>query len=170
MGRNSVFEQNAAVIVYHDPHALKAAVIRLQNSGFEMDKLSVIGTDDQQEGCAAGYYTVEGRMRCWGERSWFWSGIWDLLRGWAFFSLPGIGPVLVAGPVAKWIVAALQNGAIFTGFTALGAGLYIIGIPKESVIDFESAVRSGDILLVVYGSASQVTRAREALLARAASA
>lgn len=161
-------EQNAAVVIFHDPGALTSAIIRLQNSGFEMEKLSVIGRDSHPDERAAGYYTVEGRMRCWGEQSSFWSEVWDLLTGWAFFTLPGIGPVLVAGPVARWIVAALQNGEIFAGLTALGAGLYIIGIAKENVAPYEEAVRHGDFLLVVYGSVNQVSQAREVLRARAA--
>jgi hypothetical protein len=28
----------------------------------------------------------------------FWGGLWGLLFGAAFFAIPGIGPVVIAGP------------------------------------------------------------------------
>jgi len=38
----------------------------------------------------------------------FWGAIWGWSFGAAFFAIPGIGPILVAGPLVAWIVAALK--------------------------------------------------------------
>jgi len=37
-------------------------------------------------------------MMYWGKMGAFWGGFWGLLFGSAFFAIPGVGPVLVAGP------------------------------------------------------------------------
>jgi hypothetical protein len=41
-----------------------------------------------------------------------------------------------------------------------GPGLYSIGIPKDSVVKYESALKSGRFLVLVYGDGDQVTNAR----------
>ncbi len=99
-------------------------------------------------------------MKYWGALKEFWGPLWGLLSGWAFLSVPGIGPVLVAGPLAGSTVATLDNAAVFGGLTALGAGLYSIGISREGVLACESAVRNGKYLVLVYGTVREVSQAK----------
>ena len=42
-----------------------------------------------------------------------------------------------------------------------GPGLYSIGIPKDSVVKYESALKSGRFLVLVYGTGDQVSNARD---------
>ena len=49
------------------------------------------------------------------------------------------------------------------GLTALGAGLYSIGIPKNSILKYETEVKNGSLLLVAHGTADEVERARDIL-------
>ena len=49
------------------------------------------------------------------------------------------------------------------GVTALGAGLYSIGIPKNSVMQYETEVKNGQLLLVAHGTADEVERVRDIL-------
>ena len=56
--------------------------------------------------------------------------------GSAFFPIPDIGPLLAAGPLVGWIVTALQGAVVVGSLSALGAGLYSIGIPKDSIIEY----------------------------------
>jgi hypothetical protein len=52
----------------------------------------------------------------------FWSGLWEFLFGSAFFFwVPGVGPLLIAGPLANWIVAALEAAAPPLSKTAEGS-------------------------------------------------
>jgi uncharacterized membrane protein len=88
----------------------------------------------------------------WGKMGAFWGGIWGMFLGGAFFAIPGIGPVLVAGPLVAWIVGALEG--------ALGAGLYSIGIPKDSVVRYEAALKSDKFLLLAHGTTDEVARAK----------
>jgi len=47
------------------------------------------------------------------------------------------------------------------GLSAVGAGLYSLGIPKNSVLSYESALRADKYLLIANGTAEEVARARE---------
>ena len=49
------------------------------------------------------------------------------------------------------------------GLTALGAGLYSIGIPKNSVLQYETELKSGKLLLVAHGIPEEVERAKDVL-------
>jgi hypothetical protein len=75
--------------------------------------------------------------------------------------VPGIGPVLVAGPLVAWIVAALEGAVVVGGLSAIGAGLFSIGIPKDSILRYEVALKADKYLLIAHGSADEVAKARE---------
>ena len=81
----------------------------------------------------------------------------------AFFIIPGLGPILVAGPLVAWIVGALEGAVVVGGLSALGAGLYSIGIPKDSVVKYEAALKSDKFLLLAHGTADEVAKARDIL-------
>jgi hypothetical protein len=49
------------------------------------------------------------------------------------------------------------------GLSALGAGLYSIGIPKDSVVRYEAALKSDKFLLLAHGTADEVGKARDIL-------
>src|SRR5271155_4267373 len=93
----------------------------------------------------------------------FWGGLWGLLVGAAFFWVPGVGPLLVAGPVIAWIVGALEGAVVVGGLSALGAGLYGLGIPKDSILQYETALKTDKFLLLAHGSQDEVTKAKEIL-------
>jgi len=110
-----------------------------------------------------GYYNTGDRMKYWGKVGAFWGGFWGLLFGSAFFAIPGLGPVLVAGPLVAWIVGALEGAVVVGGLSAVGAGLFSLGIPKDSVLKYETALKTDKFLLVVHGSADEVENARQVL-------
>jgi hypothetical protein len=125
-----------------------------------MKKMSIVGKDYHTEEHVVGYYNTGDRMQYWGKLGAFWGGIWGLFSGAAFFAIPGIGPVLVAGPLVAWIVGALEGALVVGGLSALGAGLFSIGIPKDSVVKYEAALKSDKFLLLAHGTADEVARAR----------
>jgi hypothetical protein len=153
--------ENAAVAVY-DHHAGAAAAVReLQRAGFDMGKVSVMACDCDRG--VAGYYVNGGRVRCWGRLGAFWSGLWDVLSGWAFFNIPDIGPVLVCGPLAEWVVAGLGNPVLFSGLSPIGAGIYSVGISRDEILRYEDDLRAGKYLVLVHGAAGEVARGKEVL-------
>jgi hypothetical protein len=78
----------------------------------------------------------------------------------ALFIIPGLGPILVAGPLVAWIVGALEGAVVVGGLGALGAGLYSIGIPKDSVVQYEAALKADKFLVLAHGTADDVAHAR----------
>jgi hypothetical protein len=156
--------KDATVIaIYENHHAAEDAVQELQRAGFDMKKLSIVGKDYHTEEQVVGYYNSGDRVKYWGKLGAFWGSVWGLLFGWAFFFVPGIGPVLVAGPIAAAIVAALEGAAVVGGLSALGAGLFSLGIPKDSVLQSEVAVKADKFLLIAHGTDADVDRARNIL-------
>src|SRR5579864_2076724 len=154
-------ETNSVVAIYATHTEAEQAVKELQKSGFDMKKMSIVGKDYHTDEQVVGYYNVGDRMKYWGTQGAFWGGIWGMLFGTAFFAIPGVGPLVVAGPLVAWIVAALEGAAVVGGLSALGAGLFSIGIPKDSVVKYETALKADNFLLVAHGTADEVSKARD---------
>jgi hypothetical protein len=77
------------------------------------------------------------------------------------FAIPGIGPILVAAPLVAWIVAGLEGAVVVGGVGAIGGGLASIGIPKDSILQYELALKTDKFLLIVHGSPDAVNKAND---------
>jgi uncharacterized membrane protein len=154
-------ETNSVVAIYETHTQAENAVKELQRSGFDMKKMSIVAKDYHTDEHVVGYYNTGDRMKYWGKLGAFWGGLWGMLFGAAFFAIPGIGPILVAGPLVAWIIGALEGAVVAGGLSALGAGLYSIGIPKDSVVKYEAALKSDKFLLLAHGTADEVAKARD---------
>src|SRR5580693_1419440 len=149
-------QENATVGVFETHTEAEGAIQELQKSGFDIRQLSIVGQDYHTEEQVVGYYNTGDRVKYWGGLGAFWGAIWGLLVGTAFFFVPGVGPVLVAGPVVAWIVAALEGAVVVGGLSAIGAALFSLGIPKDSVLKLDTALKAGKFLVVVHGSTTDV--------------
>jgi hypothetical protein len=126
-----------------------------------MHKLSIVGKGYHTDEEVVGYYNTGDRMKYWGKMGAFWGGFWGLLFGSAFFMIPGLGPIVVAGPLVAWIVGALEGAVVVGGVSALGAGLYGIGIPKDSIVKYETALKTDQFLLIAHGTMAEVAKAKD---------
>ena len=61
------------------------------------------------------------------------------------------------------IVGALEGAIVTGGLSALGAGLYSLGIPKDSIVKYETALKSDKFLVIAHGSAGDVAKAKSIL-------
>lgn len=156
-------EMNSVVAIYGTHTQAEEAVKELQRSGFDMKKMSIVGKDYHSDEHVVGYYNTGDRMMYWGKMGAFWGGLWGMLFGAAFFVIPGLGPILVAGPLVAWIIGALEGAVVVGGLSALGAGLYSTGIPKNSVVEYETALKADKFLLLAHGTTDEVTKARDIL-------
>ena len=154
---------NSVVAVFKTHAQAEEAIRRLQREGVDMEHLSIVGKDYHTDEHVVWYYNAGDCMKYWGKLGAFWGGFWGLLFGSAFFWVPGVGPLLVGGPLALWIVGALEEAVIVGGFGALGAALFSIGIPKDSVVQYETEVKTGKLLLLVHGTTQEVEHARDLL-------
>lgn len=124
-----------------------------------MKKLSIVGKDYHTDENVIGYYNIGDRMKKWGSQGTFWGGLWGLLFGSAFFLVPGIGPLLIAGP----FVGALEGAVALGGLSALGAALVSLGIPKDSVIEYETEIKAGNFVVIAHGTTDELAHAKEML-------
>lgn len=152
-------ESDLAVAVYNTHTEAEEAVRKLGEAGFDMKKLSIVGKDYHSEEHVVGYYNAGDRMKAWGKLDAFWGGLWGILFGAAFFIIPGIGPIAVAGPFASALVGALEGAVVVGGLSALGAGLVGIGIPKDSVVRYETALKADKFLLLAHDTTDDVAKA-----------
>ena len=151
---------NSVIATFNTHTQAEEAVKQLQQAGFDMKLLSIVGKGYHTEENVIGYYNAGDRMLYWGTQGAFWGGFWALLFGSGFFLVPGLGPLLVAGPLVTAIVSALESAVVVGGFSALGAALASIGIPNNSIVAYEASIRSGQFLMVAHGSADEVERAK----------
>ena len=163
MTKANMPRNNSVVAIYKSHAEADAAVKELQQSGFDMKKLSIVGRDYHTDERVVGYYSTGDRMKYWGKLGAFWGGFWGLLFGAGFFWIPGLGQVLAAGPIVSWIVGALEGAVVVGGLSALGAGLYGLGIPKDSIVRYETAIKTGKYVLVAHGSPEETVRAQEVI-------
>ena len=153
----------SVVAVYGDHTSAEAAVKELIASGFETKNLSVVGKGYHTDEKVVGFYTTGDRVKFWGSRGAFWGGFWGLLFGGLFLTIPVVGHVVVLGYLATVVLAGIENAVVVGGLSALGAALYSLGIPKDSVLAYETAIKADDFLVMARGSADETARAKTIL-------
>jgi len=156
-------KENSVVAVYLQHSDAENAINLLKKGNFDIKKLAIVGQGYHTEEQVVGYYTTGDRMKHWGKNGAFWGGLWGMLMGSAFFLIPGVGPVVVAGTAVAWIVGALESAVVVGGLSALGAGLFSIGIPKDTALKYEGSVKAGKFLLIAHGTDEEADRARRIL-------
>jgi hypothetical protein len=156
-------QQNAVVAVFTQHQDAEEAVRKLASGGFDMTHYSIVGQGFHSEEKVVGFYNIGDRIKFWGKNGAFWGGLWGLFFGGIFLTIPMIGPVMVLGHLAAMVVAAVEGAVLFGGLSALGAALFSIGIPKDSVIEYEQAVKTDGFLVVAHGSADEMARSKTIL-------
>ncbi len=139
------------------------AIQSLSRSGFDVKQLSLLGKGYHSEEHPVGFYTAGDKIKAWGGAGAFWGGIWGLLLAPAVFVLPGVGVVAMAGPVVAALVGALEGAVLVGGVSAMGAALSEVGVPKDQVIKYETALKVDKYVLLVQGSAEDQAKARSVL-------
>ena len=147
--------------VFSDHTKAEEAMERLHAAWFSMKQVSVVGTDHHGKQQLVGLYHTGDRMHYWGKLGAFWGGMWGILLSSAYFLIPGIGPVVVAGPLVTCIVGTLQSDTRRGYRNVLAAGLQQLGLPSQLISDYESAIRSRKILVIAQGTLSEVASARQ---------
>ncbi len=133
-----MLHQNSVVALFNQHTQAESGVKELQEAGFDMKSLSIVGKEYHTDEDVVGYYTSGDRMALWGKYGAFWGGFWGLLFGSAFFMIPGIGPLVMFGPVVTWIVAALEGAVVVGAPTPLPQ----IATPR-SISEAPTALASG---------------------------
>ena len=155
--------QPATIAIFDTHLQAEQAVKNLDHNGVDLKKLSIVGKDIHTDEHVVGYYNAGDRMKYWGKEGAFWGGIWGLLFGAAFFWVPGVGPLVLAGPLVAVLLGVVEGAFVVGGFSALGAAFYSMGIPKDSVLDYETAVKNGRFIVICHGTHEEVIQAHHIL-------
>lgn len=87
-------------------------------------------------------------------------GALGLLAGIGALAIPGVGPLIAAGP----LLAALSGAAAGATVGGIAGGLIGLGIPEFEAKRFENRISQGNILISVHSvSGDEVTRAKDIL-------
>ena len=131
-------------------------VNKLVNAGFHRNSISVIANDADEKYASYVDQDMDDTAKGAGIGAAV-GGLGGLLLGLGALAIPGIGPVIAAGPIAAALAGA-GIGAVTGGI--IGA-LVDLGIPEESAHVYAESVRRGNVLVAVQAAddkASEVTR------------
>ena len=159
MKKNS--QEGVAVAVCKSHEEAEQVVKELQQSGFDMKKLSIVGKDYMEEDKVVGYYNLGDSMKKWGGLGAFWGGLWGFIFGAGFFFVPGIGQLALAGPIVSSLVGALEGAVVVGGLSALGAALWNFGIPKDSILKYETEIKANKFLVIAHGTSEDIEKAKD---------
>jgi len=156
-------DKNSCIAIFKTHQEAELAISELEHAGFDMQKLSVVGKGYEKEENVLGYYNGVDRVKRWGKQGAIWGGLWGILFSPAAMCVPVAG-TLTAGVLLFSTVVGGVSTAFFTGgVTVIGAALYSIGIPKNSIIHYETEIKLKKYLLIVRGTRAEVEQARDIL-------
>lgn len=147
----------AVIGVFSDRDSAEKAVKQLRSQGFNTEEINIISKgqnnsdsktyeDDITDGALTG-----GTL----------GGIGGLLVGAGALAIPGIGPIIAAGPIAAALSGAVAG--------SIAGGLIDWGIPAETSQKYEQSVAQGNILAVIRSDAAKVQQAAQILRQNGAS-
>jgi hypothetical protein len=151
------------VAIYDNQEEVRQGIIRLQTSGYNMKKLSIVGKDYHLDESTADYYNLGDPMKKWDNIGAYWGGLWGLLFGSACFSVPGVGSLFIAGPFVAPLMGALEGSVTIKDLSALGVALVSIGVPQNNVLEYETKIKAGKCLLLAHGTEAEIKKARAIL-------
>jgi hypothetical protein len=162
-GTTPMTTEDSSSFLFNTHGDAASAIEALGKSGFDLTRLSLVGKGYHTEEHPVGFYTAGDKIKSWGGIGAFWGGIWGLLLAPAVFFLPGIGLVAMAGPLVATLVGGLEGAVLVGGVSALGAALTRLGVPKDRVIKYETALKVDKYVLLVHGAAKEQAKARSVL-------
>jgi len=148
-------------VVGHFPDGTNAQAVfeDLERSGFTTDDVSYVAHDGSgrfadvlQRGAMRGGYAAKSATA---------GGVSGLLLGLAALALPGVGPIVAAGPIA----AALAGAGIGATAGGLLGALADMGVPEKEASKWADVMQAGGALVIVRAAAESEQRAVDILKA-----
>jgi uncharacterized membrane protein len=159
-------DRKRAVGVFTTRQEAEYALNELRDSGFPMDRVSVVAkdVDGRDEVAGVGNKADEGAAKG-ALTGGVLGGLTGLLVGLGALAIPGIGPVMLAGAAATAIATTLSGTAIGAATGGLIGALIGLGIPEERARVYNDRVARGEYLVMVDGDTDDIHRA-QAILSR----
>lgn len=151
-GRQTQQKATHVIGVFSDRSQAEQAVRELRQQGFTTEEINLV-TKEEKTQTGGEYYDddiTDGAVT-----GGTLGGIGGLLLGAGAMAVPGIGPVLAAGPLAAAISGVVAGG--------IAGGLIDWGIPTEASHRYEETVAQGNTLAVIRASSSKAANAENIL-------
>lgn len=149
--------------VFESAERAQEAIGALQATGFDTSKLSVLGKEYPSEAHHLGLATVGARARVWGRHGALWNSVAESPSAMALAWVPFIGHIMAVGPMASTLLRAQWETRADAQPSALARMLTSGGLSAGESRALETAVRGGQILVLVHGPAKYAARARRLL-------
>ena len=131
--------------VYDNGEEAVKAVKKLQEEGYGRDDISVVAKDKEETKNVTDKTKVDNGLAAGAATGGVLGGLTGLLAGIGALAIPGVGPIVAAGPIA----ATLSGMAAGIGAGGLAGALAGMGIPDEDAERYERDVESGKILVLI---------------------
>jgi hypothetical protein len=154
---------SSVVAVYPDHPAAEHAVRKLHEAGFPLGDLSIVGRDFQVTEEPYGFVSRGDYAKAGAETGAWFGGLFGLCLGAGFLVLPGLGLVVVAGPIAAALLAGIEGAAAGTALGSLAGALVGWDVPKDRALKYEKQVKGGKFLVLVRSKKEVIARARSML-------
>lgn len=171
--RSALVHNKRAVGVFPHRRDAEAAIHDLNQTGFPMRQISLVGRNTDPDAQFAGLDVSDrptGNQADEGAKAGaatggVLGGLGGLLVGLGAIAIPGVGPVIAGGALATALATAAAGGAIGAAAGGLTGALVGLGIPDDQARHYNDRVSRGDYLVMVEGTEDEVRRA-EAILRR----
>ncbi len=152
------------------------AIGELERAGYDPKGISVMMKDNSeaQEVAHNTGANVAGKTAAGATTGGVLGGIAGLLVGIGAISIPGVGALLIAGPVAAALgltgAAATTVSGALTGALAGGivGALVSIGVPEETAQVYEDRIKEGGVLVAIPTREGEGNKVREIMEAHGA--
>ncbi|HHX77028.1 MAG TPA: GDYXXLXY domain-containing protein [Firmicutes bacterium] len=132
---------NTVAAIFHDKDDAEIAVRSLKEKGFGDRDISLIAKNEEEGGREGDMSFEEQNLSDGTAAGGALGGLAGLLAGAGALLIPGVGPIIAAGPLAAALTGVVTGGVV--------GGLIDYGIPEEKGRYYEERIRQGDILVTL---------------------
>lgn len=132
------------------------AIGALKDDGFDEQEISLVALDSESgfgQDDGRGVLSMGQDLASGTTTGGALGGIAGLLAGVGALAIPGIGPIIAAGPIAAGLSGAVVGG--------IAGGLLDLGVPEDRGQYYEDRVREGDVLVALNADDQEVDRAAQ---------
>jgi len=163
LGVFDVPEKNTCILLYPTYGDVWQAVKKLQAQKINLATVSVVGKANDKEEQVIGVKANGGKkyFRCTQVK--FWQRLRKILDGELSFITPEFDALSAAGAIVLLLVKEKDDIDIHGQFSAFAAALFSMGVPANSIRQYETEIKTGKILLIVNSKRAEVERCCEIL-------
>jgi uncharacterized protein (TIGR02271 family) len=165
-----ISKNRRAIGTFPNRKAAEQALHELRDSGFPMDRVSVVAKDSTRNETIAGADVrdrtdnkADDGAKVGALSGGALGGLGGLLVGIGALAIPGIGPIMLAGAAATALATTVAGSAIGAAAGTLLGGLIGLGIPEDRAKVYSDRVSAGEYLVMVEGTDAEIARARTVL-------